>query len=297
MVSAMPQVDQLTILAPGLIGGSLGKAIKRHGFARRVVGWGRRETSLQAALQCGAIDQYHLNLASAIQGSDIVVMATPPRATAALLPQLADVVHSDTIITDVTSVKGHVLRAARAAFGAIPPNLVLGHPIAGSERQGIQAAQENLFDGHWVILTPSHETSVRALERVTALWESTGAMVTTLSVDVHDEYLAASSHLPHLLAFAFIDALSNHAQKSEVFRFTGGGFRDFTRIASSDPHLWQEIMLTNDKAIIPAIDQVMQQLSVLRDAIESGDAATLTHCFERAKSVRDRLVGDRVCNT
>ncbi len=287
----MSTIEQLTILAPGLIGGSLGLALKNNGFARHIVGWGHRTSSLQQAVNCGAIDRYELDLATAIEGSAMIVMATPTQMAETLLMQLAPLVSDTTIITDVASVKGNIQQAAERAFGSIPPYLVLAHPIAGSEQRGIKAAHSSLFQDHQVIVTPTEHTAAHALQTVVQMWESSGASAHLLSVAKHDAILAASSHLPHLLAFAFMDSL---AEQADNFHFAAGGFRDFSRIASSDPDLWQEIVLANDQAILTAMDQLTAKLATLRQAIATGDANTLQACFTRAKTQRDQWLTTRL---
>lgn len=287
----MASVNRITILALGLIGGSLALAVKKSGFAGELVAWGPREASLKKGMELGVIDRYSLDMAEAIEGADIVVIATPTRIAEQVLSQLAALVGEDTIITDVASVKGNLLVAAEKAFGKVPGNLVLGHPIAGSEKSGVEAAKADLFVNHRVILTPTEATSLGALQTVTEMWESTGAELTSMDVAEHDEVLAATSHLPHILAYALVDALAGTEDTRDIFRFAAGGFRDFTRIASSDPTMWQEICLANSGAILKMIDLFSAQLNHLRTAIDEGDGETIMASFERAKSARDHFAG------
>ena len=287
-------INRVTILALGLIGGSLALALKRSGFSGELVAWGRSEASLKKGLEIGAIDRYSLDLAAATDGADIVVIATPTLIAEDMLRQLAALfsagkLGAKTIITDVASVKGNLLQAARRAFGEVPPNLVLGHPIAGSEKSGVEAAKADLFVNHRVILTPTAETDPGALQRVTALWQATGAELVQMPVDEHDAVLAATSHLPHLLAYALVDALAGSDRQHNIFRFAAGGFRDFTRIASSDPTMWRDIALANRDAVLASIDLFNDNLSALRAAVECGDSAALMACFERAKAARDEF--------
>jgi cyclohexadieny/prephenate dehydrogenase len=283
----MATVKRISILALGLIGGSLALAVKKSGFASEVVAWGPREASLKKGLKLGVIDSYSLDLAEAIEGADIIVIATPTRIAETILGQLADLVSETTIITDVASVKGNLLAAAEKAFGRVPGNLVLGHPIAGSEKSGVAAANADLFVNHRVILTPTEATSPGALQTVTEMWESTGAQLSSMPVAEHDEVLAATSHLPHILAYALVDALAGNKDTQDIFRFAAGGFRDFTRIASSDPTMWQEICLANSGAILKVIDLFSAQLNDLRTAIDEGDGEAIMASFVRAKSARD----------
>lgn len=292
----MASINRITILALGLIGGSLAKALKANGYAGEIVGWGRREASLEKGLQLGVIDRYSLDLARAVEGADVVVIATPTLIAADMLGQLADLsacgaMGENTIITDVASVKGSLLAAAKQAFGAVPANLVLGHPIAGSEKSGVEAAKADLFVNHRVILTPTAETSPAALQTIKAMWQSTGAELVEMPVDEHDKVLAATSHLPHLLAYSLVDALAGSDEKQNIFRFAAGGFRDFTRIASSDPTMWRDISLANSEAILSTIDLFTENLAQLRTAIENRDSDTIMASFERAKLARDNVSG------
>lgn len=282
-------INQITILAPGLIGGSLAKALKANGFTGEIVGWGRRESSLNKALELGVIDRYSLDLKEAITGADLIVIATPTLIAADMLKQLAPIVNEEVIITDVASVKGNLLMVAKEAFGTVPPNLVLGHPIAGSEKSGVVAAKADLFVNHRVILTPTEETNPRALETVKSLWQSIGAELVEMPVDEHDKVLAATSHLPHILAYTLVDALAGNSEQQNIFRFAAGGFRDFTRIASSDPTMWHEISLANRDALLTMIDAFSGQLGDLREAIAVGDSENILGCFSRAKAARDKF--------
>ncbi len=287
-------VERICILALGLIGGSLAKALRENGYAREVVAWGRREATLKRGVELGIVDDYRLELAQAVAGSDIVVIATPTRIAESVLEELAaltrqGVIGRDTVITDVASVKGNLLAAAERAFGAVPPNLVLGHPIAGSEKSGVEAANAALYVNHRVILTPEAATDPAALQQVRAMWESTGAEVAEMPVAEHDAVLAATSHLPHMLAYALVDALAGLEERQNIFRYAAGGFRDFTRIASSDPTMWQEISLANREALVEMIDLFSAQLGTLRQAIVDGDDAAIKACFTRAKTARDNF--------
>lgn len=289
-----PAVNRVCILALGLIGGSLAKALRENGFAGEVVGWGRREASLQRGVELGVIDSYQLELAEAVKGSDIVVIATPTLIAEKMLQQLADltrqgVIDDKTVITDVASVKGNLLTAAQQYFGDVPANLVLGHPIAGSEKSGVEASNSGLFVNHRVIVTPTSTTDTKALALVKNMWESTGAELAEMPVEEHDEVLAATSHLPHVLAYALVDALAGLEERQNIFRYAAGGFRDFTRIASSDPTMWHEISLANSGAILKMIDVFSDQLQQLRTAIATEDSEAIVGCFTRAKTARDNF--------
>jgi len=285
----MTTVNRVTILALGLIGGSLAKAIKDNGFAGEVVAWGRREKSLKTGLDLGIIDRYSLDLAEAIAGADIIVVATPTLIAADMIKQLLKTVSEQTIITDVASVKGNLLTAAVECYSKVPPNLVLGHPIAGSEKSGVEAAKADLFVNHRVILTPDAQTDKQAIAVVRDMWESTEADVVEMPVTDHDQVLAATSHLPHILAYTLVDALAGQKEQQDIFRYAAGGFRDFTRIASSDPTMWHDISLANSDAILKMIDIFSAQLAEVRGAIETSDSEKIMASFERAKSARDQF--------
>lgn len=283
----MTAVNRIAILAVGLIGGSLAKALRAKGFAHEIVGWGRKEQNLKKAVELSVIDSYSLDLAEAVKGADIIVVATPTLIAADMLHRLAPLVSESTVITDVASVKGNLLAAAKQAFGKVPANLVLGHPIAGSEQSGVEAANADLYINHKVILTPSAETSEQALALVKQMWQVTGASLATMSVEEHDEVLAATSHLPHILAYALVDALAGREEQRKIFEYAAGGFRDFTRIASSDPKMWHDISLANKPALLKMIDVFSDQLAVLRGAIEESDSEAIMASFSRAKEGRD----------
>jgi prephenate dehydrogenase len=280
---------RLVILGLGLIGGSLAKALKSRNAVAEVVGFGHREASLQKGVELGVIDRYSLDLATAVAGADVVVIATPTLVAETKLERLAPLVEARTIITDVASVKGNLERAALRIFGAMPPNLVLAHPIAGSEQSGVAAAKADLFVGHRVILTPVATTAAAALARIEQLWSLTGAEVVAMPVAEHDAILAATSHLPHVLAYALVDTLAGSPRQGGIFRFAAGGFRDFTRIASSDPQMWHDIALANRPALLAAIDEFSTGLAGLRAAIDRADGASIMATFERAKRARDQF--------
>lgn len=287
-----PAVDNVAILGLGLIGGSLALALRKSGFASRFIGYGHREGSLKRGLELGVIDEYSLDLDEVLSRADILVIATPTlvasRLLEEILPRLKKLPHSP-VITDVASVKGSLRDTALRVHGSMPRGFVLGHPIAGSENSGVDAADENLFVNHRVILTPVEGNSSAAVELVRQMWLSTDAEVVDMEVDEHDAVLAATSHLPHLLAYALVDALAQSDASEEIFRFAAGGFRDFTRIASSDPVMWRDISIANKGALLQAIDLFSDQLGSLRLAVESEDADALYETFSRAKVARDQF--------
>ena len=285
-------IKQLTIIGVGLIGGSLARALKRAGVVGEVVGAGRDGAQLQKAQALGVIDRFDTDLAAAVRGADMVVVAVPVGAMGAVFRAIAPVLAPDAVLTDVGSTKGSVVEAARAAFGALPKGFVPGHPIAGTEKSGVEASFADLYVKRRVILTPTEVSSPDAVARVRAMWEQCGARVTETSVAHHDEVLAATSHLPHLLAFTLVDTLATLDDKQEIFEYAAGGFRDFTRIASSDPLMWHDICIHNEPALLKILDRFEADLGRLRQAIADNDGEYLLKVFTRAKNARDRFCND-----
>ncbi len=280
-------IDRLVIVGLGLIGGSLARALKKQGVVGEVVGTGRREASLIRGQELGVIDRWTLDLGEAVKDADMVVIAAPTLAAEKVLESLKPYMRPDLIVTDVASVKGSLVAAAEHIFGEVPPQFVPGHPIAGSEQSGVEAAKDDLYVDHRVILTPLPNTDTQAHKKVRAMWEATGAEVVDMDVAEHDVVLAATSHLPHVLAYGLVDALAQSGSAQAIFRFAAGGFRDFTRIASSDPVMWHDIVRANRNAVLESMDSFTEHLAELRKAIESDDSGAILATFERAKKARD----------
>ncbi len=293
------RVDTVAILGLGLIGGSLARSLRQSGFSKRFIGYGYREVSLRRGVELGVIDDFTLDLDEAIRQADILVICTPTLIAADMLrdilPRLGQGAGRP-VVTDVASVKGNMRDAAIDTLGAMPPQLVLAHPIAGSERSGVAASTAELFVNHRVILTPVEGNDPAALELIQAMWASTGAEVVDMGVDEHDAVLAATSHLPHLLAYALVDALAQSPTNEDIFRFAAGGFRDFTRIASSDPAMWRDIAIANKTALLDSIDMFSAHLAQLRQAVVDGDGDRLFATFTRAKRARDGLAATLVAS-
>jgi cyclohexadieny/prephenate dehydrogenase len=288
------QLEKVLVIGLGLMGGSLARSLKSTGYCSHVAAYGHREGSLRKGLEQGVIDSYSLDLDAALTSADVVVIATPTLTAAQMLRELLPRVAPSAAITDVASVKGNLEQIAREGGRQPAPNLVLGHPIAGSERSGVDASRADLYVDHKVILTPFAETDPVALERVRGMWESTGAEVVEMGVQEHDAILAATSHLPHMLAYALVDALAANEASAEIFRFAAGGFKDFTRIASSDPVMWRDIALANREALLGALDGFSSHVESLRAAVAAGDGAALHDTFTRAKAVRDAFANKGV---
>jgi prephenate dehydrogenase len=279
----------------GLIGASLALALRESAHAAAIHGWDRDAAIGERAACSGVIDRACADLAQLRRDVDVLVIAVPTLAAASLLRELlaaGEAGASLPIITDVASVKGPLRDVAAAADPALAARFVPGHPIAGSERSGLAAADATLFREHRVILTPLAATDAKALAVVTAMWEAAGAVVETLAVDEHDAVLAATSHLPHVLAFALVDALARSERSDDIFRFAAGGFRDFTRIASSDPVMWRDVTVANAPALLEVIDDFTRRLADLRGAVADGNAAALESTFRHAKAARDEFSQD-----
>jgi prephenate dehydrogenase len=282
-------ISRLCIIGVGLIGGSLARALKKAQVVGEIVGAGRRQATLQTALQLGVIDRYETDLKLAIAGADVIVIAVPLGAISQVLAAIAEHVTRDCVLTDVASSKGSVLGDMRRQFGRTLGNFVLGHPIAGTEQSGVEASFPELFINRRVILTPLMETEARAHDLVQRMWEATGAEVVDMGVRHHDEVLAATSHLPHMLAYALVDSLARLDDRAEIFRYAAGGFRDFTRIASSDPQMWHDVCFANRELLLEMMALFMEDMTRLMEAISNNDSTTILETFQRAKYARDNL--------
>lgn len=287
-------IDKLCIIGVGLIGGSLARALKKAGSVGEVVGVGRDVAHLEKAKTLGVIDSFETNISLAVKDCDMVVVAVPLGAMQSVFDKIAPVITSEMVITDVGSAKGSVVKAASAAFKVIPASLVPGHPIAGTEKSGVEASFSELYVNRRIIITPLETSSHDAVSKVRAMWESCGADVVETTIEHHDDVLAATSHLPHMLAFSLVDTLAKMDSKNEIFDFAAGGFRDFTRIASSDPDMWHDICLANSDALVGMIKKFSDDLQILSNAIENNDSTYLRETFSRAKKARDEFCEDKI---
>lgn len=287
--SNAPKIGRLVVVGLGLIGGSFAKGLRERGLFEEVVGVDLDPQSRQLAVELGVVDRCESDLALACQGADVIQLAVPILAMEKLLAELAKLELGQAILTDVGSAKGNVVRAARKAFFGRPVRFVPGHPIAGSEQSGVEAANAELFRRHKVILTPCEHSDEAAVARVEGLWRELGADFESMEVEHHDQVLAATSHLPHLLAFTLVDSLAKRSENLEIFRYAAGGFRDFTRIAGSDPVMWHDIFLANREAVLRTLDVFRDDLDALRDAVDAGDGHQLLGVFTRARVAREHF--------
>ncbi|MDO6562768.1 bifunctional prephenate dehydrogenase/3-phosphoshikimate 1-carboxyvinyltransferase [Amphritea sp. 1_MG-2023] len=281
--------DRVLVIGLGLIGGSLASALRSHRICRTVIGYDRDSEEMATGLRLGIIDVAAEDLLMEAAQADVIVLAVPVKAIESVLAELLPVLRTETIITDVGSVKGNVVKSAKALFGEVPPRFIPGHPIAGSEKSGITAADATLFEHHKVILTPLPQSDREAVTLIARMWQTVGAEVLQMDVARHDEVLAATSHLPHLLAFSLVDTLAREQDCTEIFRYAAGGFRDFTRVAASDPTMWHDIGLANKSAILQKIDEFSAGVQRLRDAIETEESQAMLGIFTRAKAAREHF--------
>jgi prephenate dehydrogenase len=282
-------IDRLCIIGVGLIGGSLAQALREAGFCQQIVGAGRNVANLKKAVELGVIDRYETDLAQAVKDADMVFVAVPLGAMQSVFGAIKGQLAEGAVLTDAGSAKGSVLDDVRQAFGEVPGFFVPGHPIAGTEQSGVEASFAGLYRNRRVILTPVEGTDAAAADRVRAMWEAAGAEVTDMDPVHHDAILAATSHLPHLLAFTLVDSLARMTDQQEVFEYAAGGFRDFTRIASSDPVMWRDICLANHDAIQLLIEHFINDLDRVKQAVMSQDGERLLEIFSNAKDARDRF--------
>jgi len=285
------QIKRLCIIGVGLIGGSVARALRNANVVNHIVGAGRDAAHLATAKKLGVIDEYTTDFADAASDADVVLIATPLGAIQGVMAAIKPVVTADTVITDVGSAKECVIDNFRTVFGELLPGFVPGHPIAGTEQSGVEASFAELFQERRVILSPHAKTSTRALDTVRQLWQTCGAVVVEMEAHHHDEVLAATSHLPHMLAFALVDTLARMNDRREIFEYAAGGFRDFTRIASSDPDMWHDIFMSNRKEIVKVLQAFNADLHRLTQAVENGESDFLKETFRRAKSARDKFCG------
>lgn len=279
---------RLAIIGLGLIGASFARALRACGAVGAVSAYDLDPAQTRRALELGIIDRIGSSIADAADHATVVLVSVPVLQMAGVLNELRGAVAAGALITDVGSTKCSVLDDALRVFGELPPNFVAGHPIAGTEKSGVDAAFPELFRNRRVILTPHAQQAPQALERVRKLWRACGATVVEMQAPHHDTVLAATSHLPHMLAYTLVDQLAALDERDEIFVNAAGGFRDFTRIASSSPHMWHDIVRANRSAVLALLDSYMTELGRLRADIAHDDGAAILARFERARAARER---------
>ncbi len=286
-----PMFERVALVGIGLIGSSISHAARRGGLAKEIVGSARTKATVDTALKLGLISKGYESAAEAVAGADLVVLSVPVGACGPLTAEIAPHMKKGAILTDVGSVKAQVVRdmAPNVPAGV---HFVPGHPIAGTEQSGPEAGFAELFDGRWTILTPEAHTDAAAVEKLRAFWEALGAKVEVMDPQHHDMVLAITSHLPHLIAFNIVNT-AEHLERvtdKEVIKFSAGGFRDFTRIAASDPTMWRDIFLGNREGVMEMLRRFSDDLAELRTAIENGDGETLHRRFAEARAIRRGIV-------
>jgi len=284
-------IERLCIIGVGLIGGSLARALREAAYVKEIVGSSRSVAHLQKAVDLGVIDRYDTDACKAVQDADMVFVSVPLGATAAVFDSIKNALADGAVVTDGGSAKASVVEAVKKTVGRMPGWFVPGHPIAGTEQSGVEASFADLYKGRRIILTPTAETDAEAIKKVRAMWQAAGASVNEMDVEHHDEVLAATSHLPHMLAFALVESLARMSEQREIFEYAAGGFRDFTRIASSDPVMWRDICLANRDALLAMVENFRADLDDLSSAIRDQDAGRILKIFQDAKAARDAFAG------
>ncbi len=286
-----PHFDRAAIIGIGLIGSSLARVLRRDGLARTLVACTRRAETLEIARGLDLADSYTLDPSEAARGADLVVIAAPHSAYAEIGARIGPVLAPGAILTDVGSVKGAALRDLQPI---VPPGVhfIPGHPVAGTEHSGPAAGFAEMFDGRWCILTPPAGTDAAALDRLTGMWESAGMKVVIMDAAHHDMVLAITSHLPHLIAYTIVGTATDleDTLKSEVIKFSAGGFRDFTRIAASDPVMWRDVFLSNRDAVLAMLQRFNEDLTALQRAIRWGEGDKLEELFTRTRAIRRSII-------
>jgi prephenate dehydrogenase len=281
---------KITIFGVGLIGGSFALALKKAGVVQSVTGVGRTMASLERAKQLGIIDVVSTSVPDAVRDADLVLIAAPVAQTESILRAMEPHLQAGTVVTDAGSTKTDVVAAARKALGKKIAQFVPGHPIAGREMNGPEAALDDLYVGKKVVLTPLSENVPADVERVAHAWQQCGAIIHQLSAENHDRVFAAVSHLPHLLAYALVDDIARKPHADLLFQYAASGFRDFTRIAGSSPEMWRDITLANQTALLEELDAYQLQLTQLRALLAAGDGKALEAIYSNAQQARHNWI-------
>ena len=284
---ATHRLDTVVIFGVGLIGGSFALGLKAAGAGKRVIGFGRNPANLERALKLGVVDELGEDPALVAE-ADLVLIATPVGQMGNIMEAIAPHLGAGTVVTDGGSTKQDVAALAYAKFKGSVAQFVPGHPIAGAEHSGVDAAKADLYRSRKVVLTPLPENSERSIRRVRAAWRICGAKLYRMQPAEHDSVFAAVSHLPHLLSYALVDQVARHPNGKQLFNYAAGGFRDFTRIASSHPEMWRDICVANRKALLAELSGYQRELAEVKALLQKGDAAGLEQLFARARNARNK---------
>lgn len=280
--------ERVAIIGVGLIGGSFSLALKERNLCRHVAGAGRSAANLQLALERGIIDSIAAGPAEAVRDADLVMVATPVAQFGGILREIGAILKPGALVTDAGSTKRDVVAAARGALGSKIAQFIPAHPIAGAEHSGAAAAKADLFRDRRVVVAPLEENSERDIAAVAGLWAAAGARVSRMTPQEHDAVFAAVSHLPHVLAFALVDDVSKRPDAAQLFGYAAGGFRDFTRIASSHPEMWRDICMANRDRLLHELQLYQEKLNAIGRMLEAGDAAALENLFSEARAAREK---------
>jgi cyclohexadieny/prephenate dehydrogenase len=286
-----PLFERVALIGLGLIGSSLSHAMRRAGLAGSIVGHARTPRTRETGLRLGLVEKAYASAAEAMKGADLVILCAPVGAYAGLAREMALALRPGSILTDVGSVKGAVVRDV----GPYVPegvHFIPGHPIAGTEHSGPESGFAELFDGRWCVLTPVPGTDKAAVDRLTAFWKACGSHVEVMDAEHHDLVLAITSHVPHLIAYNIVNTARHLEQvtATEVIKFSAGGFRDFTRIAASDPVMWRDVFLNNKEAVLEMLGRFSEDLTALQRAIRFGEGETLHRLFTEARATRRGII-------
>ena len=286
----MPLINRLAVVGVGLIGGSLARVLREKGEVGEIVGIGRGTANLQRAVELGVIDRYEHDLKKGVADADMVFLATPVCTIADIVAEIAPALHSGAIVTDGGSVKEEIVLRCEGLLAG-DTCFVGGHPIAGTEKSGVDASFSTLYKGKRCIITPTARTDARALEKVVRMWELAGSEVVLMNPDKHDKVFAAISHLPHMVAYSLVNAVGDYDGCDEnILKYSAGGFKDFTRIASSDPVMWRDIALQNRTAVLEMMDFFAASHAELRALVAASDAEGLERFFERSRDHRESIL-------
>ncbi len=281
---------RMTVIGVGLIGGSLARILRERGAVGEIIGVGRSENNLRRAVELGVIDSFSTDPCEGVKGADLVFLATPVCSIGSLLARISRSLSTGCIVTDGGSVKEAIVAECEPLMPA-GTHFVGGHPIAGTEKSGVDASFSTLFQKKRCIVTPTPLTDSRALDTVVRMWEIAGSEVITMDAAKHDRIVAAISHLPHMVAYSLVNAVEGYDRLDEsILSYSAGGFRDFTRIASSDPVMWRDIALMNRDALLEMIDLFSGYFSHLRALVENRDSLGLEHFFAESKKSRDAIL-------
>jgi cyclohexadieny/prephenate dehydrogenase len=287
----MKAFERVAMLGIGLINGSLAAVLRRQGAAGEIVAYARQEQTRARAVELGLCDRAEADPAAAVAGADLVVLGVPPAAVGAVAAAMRPGLSAEAIVTDVSSIKAQVVRDVVPHLPA-PSRFVPGHPVAGTEHSGPDAAFATLFERRRCILTPIEDTDPLAVERVREMWELAGSSVDTMTPEHHDRVLAITSHLPHLIAYTIVGTVADleDQARTEVFKYAAGGFTDFTRIAASDPVMWRDVLLGNREAVLEMLGRFTEDMVALQRAIRWGNGESLFELFERTRAIRRGVI-------